>query len=106
MLVRFHSKAGGFTMQADVAVPLLRLMGMTGDVPGALLAKDLPAALERLRRGVASGSAGARNPSADEEGAAQRVSIATRAFPLVQLLENAVKRNCDVIWEELKRSTA
>ena len=103
MLVRFHSKVGGFTMQADIAVPLLRMMGMSGDVPGAVLAKDLPAALDRLKRGVA---AGADQGGDGQTGAAPRVSLAARAFPLVQLLESAAKRTCDVIWEEQQRSTA
>src|SRR5262249_8128609 len=105
MLVRFHSKAGGFSIQGDVAVVLLHMMGMSGDVPGAVLAKDVPGALERLKRGAAPGK-GERSDSDDDAGAGQHVSLATRAYPLVQLLENAVKRNCDVIWEEMKRSTA
>ena len=104
MLVRFHSKVGGFSIQGDVAVSLLRLMGMSGDVPGALLAKDAPQALERLKRGVAAGKSPDQG-SSDKEDAGNRVSLATRAFPLTQLLEGAIRRNCDVIWEELKNST-
>jgi hypothetical protein len=104
MFVRFHSKVGGFTIQGDIATTLLRLMGMSGDVPGALLAKDVPQALERLKKGVAPEKAQA--PAGEDEGErGNRVSLATRAFPLVQLLENAVKRDSDVVWEELRRST-
>ena len=104
MLVRFHSKVGGFSIQGDIATALLRLMGMSGDVPGAVLAKDVPAALERLKRGVAGG-AEPKQSEDDEAESGPRVSLATRAYPLVQLLENAAKRNCDVIWEDSKRST-
>jgi uncharacterized protein DUF1840 len=104
MLIRFHTRTDGFTIQGDVGVALLRLMGMSGSVPGALLAQDVPPALERLRQAVAAGKPVER-PAADEAEAGYRVSLATRAFPLVQLLENAVKRNSDVVWEELRSST-
>jgi uncharacterized protein DUF1840 len=104
MLIRFHSKTEGFTIQGDIGVALLRLMGMSGSVPGALLAQDVPHALEHLNQGLSAGR-GAERPAADESEAGYRVSLATRAFPLVQLLENAVKRSSDVVWEELRSST-
>jgi hypothetical protein len=53
MLVEFKSDAGNMTMFGDVAVSMLKMMGQTGALPGALLAKDVPAALERLKRGAA-----------------------------------------------------
>src|SRR3954466_13387629 len=53
MLIRFHSKADAFTIQGDIGIALLRLMGMSGAVPGALLAQDVPPALERLKAAVA-----------------------------------------------------
>src|SRR5438270_14036373 len=101
MLIRFHGKAGGFTIQADVGTELLRLMGMTGDVPGALLARDIPPALERLKRAVSKSPAAA----ADAQEQSSRVSLSARAYPLVQLLEAAARRNCDVVWEEQGKST-
>jgi Domain of unknown function (DUF1840) len=104
MLIRFHSKVGGFTIQGDTGVALLKLMGMSGAVPGALLVQDVPPALERLKSAIAAGKP-AEPPPADESEAGYRVSLAARAFPLVQLLENAAKRDCDVIWEELRHST-
>src|SRR4051812_13049984 len=104
MLIRFHSKADAFTIQGDVGAALLRLMGMSGAVPGALLAQDLPQALARLKQAIAAGKS-AERPAADEAEAGYRVSLATRAFPLVQLLENAIRRNADVVWEDLKSST-
>jgi hypothetical protein len=103
MLIRFHSKVGGFTIQGDIATVLLRLMGMSGDVPGAVLAKDVPQALERLKQGIPAARPSDQGSRSDEKEA--EMSLATRAFPLVQLLESAAKRNCDVVWEELKRST-
>ena len=105
MLVRFDSKVGTLTTFGDVAVKLLRLMGQSGSVPGAILAADIPAALERLRSGVSA----AREPPAprsrdrDEE---PPVNLSQRAFPLIELLERAAKNGADVIWEEEGRKTS
>ena len=49
MLVTFSCPVyANITMFGDVAVRLLKLMGHSGTTPGALLADDVPAALERL----------------------------------------------------------
>ncbi len=94
-------------MFGDIAKTLLRLMGKSGDVPGAVLAKDVPEALRRLQEGVtALKAAEAPRPEAEEEERDEdRVSLATRAFPLIQLLAAAAKREFDVIWEDSRRST-
>ncbi|NBR29570.1 MAG: DUF1840 family protein, partial [Betaproteobacteria bacterium] len=54
MLVKFDSEAGQILMFGDVAVALLKLMGQSGTVPGAILAPDIPAAVERLQSNVDS----------------------------------------------------
>jgi len=107
VLVRFHSKASGsVTMFGEVAKALLELMGMSGSVPGAVLAADVPDALRRLKQGLA---APAPNLSArergDEEEEDRAISLKTRAVPLIQLLEAAAKRDCDVVWEEEGKAT-
>jgi hypothetical protein len=102
MLVRFDSQAGGFSMFGDIAVMLLKMMGHSGAVPGAILAQDIPPALERLKAAVAAApeprpeqAASAGDPG-DKEPA---VSIRQRAFPLVDLLERAIQKRCDVLWD-------
>ncbi len=100
MLVRFKSDAGDMTMFGDVGVTLLKMMGQSGALPGALLAKDVPAALERLKRGAAVAPATAApgpEPDRDDE---PKVSLKQRAFPLVELLGRCVEKKCDVIWEQ------
>lgn len=100
MLVRFECDEGSITMFRDAAVMLLKMMGQTGVMPGALLAKDIPAALERLKRAVAT-QHDAPHPEEDEEnGGAPSVSTRQRAFPLIELLTRAAKEECDLIWEE------
>ena len=54
MLVKFRSDAGDMTMFGDVAIELLKMMGHSGTVPSAMLAKDIPAAVDRLKHAVAA----------------------------------------------------
>ena len=108
MLVTFSTKAAAdITMFGDVATRLLKLMGQSGGVPGALLAADLPAAVGRLKDAIAiAGDEPAGNPSLhpeeDAEKAPPPVSLRQRAFPLIKLLESAARANADVVWSEAR----
>jgi hypothetical protein len=119
MLVRFHSEAtGAVTMFGEVAVELLHLMGMSGSVPGAVLARDIPEALRRLTEAVES-PAGERALSParpeskrrkdpdddDEERDAPKISLRVRAYPLLELLKAAAAEQCPVVWEEADKAT-
>ncbi|MBK1719435.1 DUF1840 domain-containing protein [Thiocystis violacea] len=103
MLIRFETKAyATITMFGDVAVTLIKLMGHSGRVPGALLAEDVPAALERLKAAVAEHPDDPLDPAgnaarARDEG--QRVSLAHRALPLIELLTAAAADGENVMWE-------
>jgi hypothetical protein len=114
MLVRFHSKtSAGVLMFGDIAVALLRLMGMSGSVPGAVLARDIPEALGRLRQAVESAEgdrilqpAGPKKRVDEADGPdVPQVKLRTRAYPLIQMLEAAAAGECDVIWEEADKAT-
>jgi hypothetical protein len=110
MLVTFSTKvAADITMFGDVAVALLKLMDQSGEVPGALLAIDVPAALERLKEGIAvSGAIPAGNPprdadeEKDEDKAPPAVTLRQRAHPLIGLLEAAAREKADVMWGEAR----
>lgn len=99
MLVKFDSKAGTLTTFGDVAIQLLRLMGQSGAVPGAILAPDIPTAVERLKKGVGAYQepASAKQPDDGEEAP---VGLSQRAYPLIELLERAANTGADVIWEK------
>lgn len=73
MLVRSRSDAGSVILSGDVAVTLLEMMGQSGVLPGALIAKDVPVA---------------------------RVERPQGPFPLIELLARAVEKECAVVWEE------
>jgi hypothetical protein len=100
MLVTFESKVGRVTMFGDVALQLLRMMGNSGTVPGALLARDIPAALEKLERALAAEAAPASpEPEDEEEEKKEKPSLRVRAFPLIALFKDSLKHGCDVLWE-------
>jgi Domain of unknown function (DUF1840) len=104
MLVTFRTDAyANITMFGDVAIRLLKLMGHSGTVPSAILADDVPRALARLKAAIASDkAASADSPATDaqsDDSEEPQVSLAHRAFPLIELLEAAAKRKCDVMWD-------
>jgi hypothetical protein len=106
MLVRFNSDAGAIIMFGDVAVKLLKMMGQTGDIPGALIAADIPPALERLRNAVATHPE-AEVPAASGDGDEEKekeppVSLRHRAYPLIDLLARAAEKGSHVVWEQAR----
>jgi hypothetical protein len=112
MLVTFRSKAGAsITMFGDHALRMLELMGASGKVPGAFNAEDVPAALSSLQAGLQAQSERTatsvppalhedRSEQTDEERHAATVSLATRAAPLVNLLQRAAAAKAALIWEK------
>ena len=106
MLVTFKSEAWSHvTMFGEVAVTLLKLMGHSGTIPGAILAADVPAALARLEGELAAAgseqeSRQTEKPDGDEEEESPPVTLRLRAYPLIQMLSAAAHEDCDVMWEE------
>jgi hypothetical protein len=114
MLVRFKSSAtDSITMFGDSATELIKLMGASGKVPGALSSADVPGALQRLEAATESMRAAdnaktAARPADNEDAAADEededekrppVSLATRAIPLLSVLKRAAAANAEVMWE-------
>lgn len=103
MLVTFETQAhANITMFGDVAVALLKLMGQSGTVPGAILAADIPAALARLRAAVSAHAGELLDPApragTKDDGEGQHVSLGHRALPLVELLQAAATAGENVMW--------
>lgn len=108
MLVTFSCPVyADITMFGDVAVHLLKMMGHSGTVPSAILAADVPAALERLQAAVAAegdGQEPGESSHAEEDEPA--VSLRHRALPLIELLKAASGAECNVMWESNKPTGA
>lgn len=107
MLVTFHSRAyADITLFGDVAQTLLRMMGHSGTVPGALLAEDVPQARTRLRAALAAQQETAAEerqqvPDEDKEDEEEeaRPPLGVRALPLLELLDASARQGCDVMWD-------
>ena len=119
MLVTFKTSAySDITMFGTAATSLLKMMGQSGNVPGAIMAEDIPAALEKLKKALAEQSdehmapadeptEGAGLLAPDETGQVpmesdevKPVTLSTRANPLIKLLEAAHESGESVIWDE------
>lgn len=125
MLVTFRSTATeSITLFGEHASTLLKLMGATGRIPGALGAEDVPAALSALEKAVErlkteartqadarkvtgtlasskeppAGGGDPRQEHSDEE-QAPPISIETRAVPLIALLKRAAAAGAEVMWQ-------
>lgn len=108
MLVKFSTRHGQLVMQGEPAVALLRLGGHSGTVPSAILAADLPEFLARLRKGLEqhgeelSPAPPPRDPDQREEDDEPRerpVSLRMRAVPLLDMVETAIQRKSDLMWD-------
>lgn len=102
MLVTFRTEAhAGITMFGDMAKLMLKKMGHSGTIPGAILAEDIPAALDRLTSAIEADtdiSSESENKAWDD----QSVSLQSRANPLIELLKAAAEEHCNVMWEEAR----
>jgi hypothetical protein len=103
MLITFRTKAyADITMFGEVALTLIRLMGHSGSVPGAILAEDVPGALTRLRAAAAATpNAPAPGPTDGQRDEAEEppVTLSHRALPLIALMEAAQRDRCNVMWD-------
>jgi hypothetical protein len=104
MLVIFTSKGqGDITMFGHVAEHLIGLMGHSGTIPSAIAAKDIPAALERLKKAIALEDPQDTEDSASDnidEPVEPSVSIYNRAYPLMEMLTAATKEDSSVMWRK------
>ena len=101
MLVKFQSEVGGFSMFGDVAKTLLKMMGHSGTIPSAILAEDIPAAIENLESALQSAPpASTEAPDdADQERDEEPITLSQRAFPLLELLKKAAAHDCSILWD-------
>jgi hypothetical protein len=99
MLIRFESNvAGQFIMMGDVALPLLRMMGMSGNMQGAVSGEDLTSAMHTLE--VALQVAPAPNARAGEDEEVEPpIALQRRALPLLEMLRRAAAGDGYVMWQ-------
>lgn len=98
MLVTFTTNAyADITMFGDVALAMLKMMGHSATVPGAILAADVPAALSRLTAAIDAEKT--PPPTEDKDDDEPVVSMKHRALPLLNLLAAAARAESNVMWK-------
>lgn len=101
MPITFHTRSyADITFLTDVGKQLIELMGHTPNVPGAILSNDIPAALARLRAGLAADELDHQTeeaPQTDEE--ERPIQLSRRAQALIALLQAANADNENVMWD-------
>ncbi len=98
MLITFSTDAySSITMFGDVGLSMLKMMGHSATVPGAILAEDVPEALSKLSAAIDADKN--QSPVMDEDTEEAEVSITNRALPLIELLTAAAKDKSDVMWK-------
>jgi hypothetical protein len=102
MLITFHCKADAdISMFAEHAEQLLSIIGKPmapdGQPRGIIVASEVAHALQRLKSAL--GSANEQPDDMDQPVRELPVRLSQRAYPLLQMLEAAAKRNCDIVWD-------
>src|SRR5262252_4929767 len=107
-LIVFRSKAAGeIYMFAETAHRLLEIIGKAESPRGVITADQVPDALARLVAAVDAEKAQHADAARDRDDSTRRsevpagerpITLSQRAFPLIEMLRAAEKRNVDVTW--------
>ncbi|OGV32368.1 MAG: hypothetical protein A3E88_05800 [Legionellales bacterium RIFCSPHIGHO2_12_FULL_35_11] len=100
MLVTFYCDAyEDITLFGSVAIRFLEFMHQSDVVPGAILAEDIPGALQYLKLAVAREKENEyAEPKKNYDDEQDEVPLSKRAIPLIALFEAANQAKCDVMW--------
>lgn len=105
MLYEFKSKATGtVVMTQKVAERLLAIIGKSPGPTGIIVPAQMPQAIAALEAAVAAepAQATAEQDDArdldDEERAARAVTLAQRAWPLIDMLRSALAADREITW--------
>ena len=100
MLIIFKSPTSGdVSMLEKNAQELLSLLGKNpDDRQGVITVEQLPAAINALQAAIAADKARPKNNDESDDEAEPEISLAQRALPLLQLLQNALKEKAMVTW--------
>lgn len=105
MLVIFSCPVyANITMFGEVAVQLLKSMGRSGKVPGAILADDVAVALANLQSSLDAETQSTENATEPKENDEPIVSLRHRALPLIELLKAAASAQCNIMWDSVDKT--
>jgi Domain of unknown function (DUF1840) len=102
MLYKFKSDAGADVIMLEAnGRQVLEIIGKGADAKGILLPEQMATARAALEAAIAREEA--QDTKADEEdeetqAAPKRISLRTRAWPLVMLIEHSTKAKVPITW--------
>lgn len=103
MLVRFlSSETGELLMFADAAKILLQMIGKETTARGTFTSAEMPVAAAALRQAVQQVPAPVEEEEDEDQPAVNRpVGLASRAWPLIDMLERTGRAGAkaNIIWE-------
>lgn len=107
-LIVFRSKAAGeIFMFAETARRIFAIVGKDEAPRGVISVEQIPDALARLATAIeeekaqlqeARQAAAEADRRGEAESAAQAITLAQRAYPLIDMLQAALKKRVDVTW--------
>jgi hypothetical protein len=99
MLYKFKSDAGGDVIMLDATGrQVLGIIGKGVDPKGILLPGQMSAAKAALEAAIALEESSGNTAEEPEDQASRRISLRTRAWPLVMLMERSLKADVPITW--------
>ncbi|MGM3275142.1 DUF1840 domain-containing protein [Ralstonia sp. 24A2] len=105
-MITFTSHASQkFSMQKDLAMVLLGVIGKTLGERGVITPEEMPHAIDRLRLAIKDDTHQAHikvaelaTPELDENGEEEPPHLGQRAYPLLHMLEESLGEQTPVMW--------
>jgi hypothetical protein len=99
MLYKFKSDAGGDVIMLEATGrQVLGIIGKGFDPKGILLPGQMVDAKAAIEAAIALEEASGNTSDEPEDQATKRISLRTRAWPLVTLIERSLKADVPVTW--------
>ena len=101
MLVTFTTDSyPNITMFGEDALAMLKMMGHSATVPGAISAEDIPEALRKLSGAINESNIESPAKVKANENDEPAVTLVHRGMPLMDLLSAAIKAHAYVMWDK------
>jgi Domain of unknown function (DUF1840) len=99
MLYKFKSDAGGDVIMLEATGrQVLGIMGKSFDAKGILLPEQMAAAKAAIEVAIAQEEQAGQTSDEPEDQASKRISLRTRVWPLVTLIERSAKAQVPITW--------
>jgi hypothetical protein len=99
MLYKFKSAAGGDVIMLEATGgQVLEMIGKARDPKGILLPEHMPAAKAAIEAAISQEELAGETADAPEDTTNKRLSLRTRAWPFVMLIERSAREKTPITW--------